>query len=328
MKINNKNWKQIKVKDLFYIKSGIYIPWEEKQITGTTKTIASGTENNGWSQNLNITAIFKKGSITVARNGSVGKAFYQNENYFATDDVRVWEAKKGALTENEGLFFCTLIELERKKYSYGRKWSIKNMENTILYIPVTAKNEVDWEYIDKFMKNIRLSTKNSLVTSIKHLTLNINFNTWKTFLIKNIFQNISIAKSEDIGSLETGKFKFIGRSFTNNGFQGYVNSNVITKGNCITISMVGTFVAFYQQEEFVASQNMLILRTKQLNKYLALFLCTVLNKEIKAKYSYNRPIQKCKFINQKIKLPADSFGNPNWEFMENYMKLLPFSDKI
>jgi hypothetical protein len=29
-----------------------------------------------------------------------------------------------------------------------------------------------------------------------------------------------------------------------------------------------------------------------------------------------------------IKLPADESGDPDWQFMENYIKALPYSDKI
>ena len=30
----------------------------------------------------------------------------------------------------------------------------------------------------------------------------------------------------------------------------------------------------------------------------------------------------------KIKLPSDSEGNPDWKFMENYIKSLSYGDRI
>jgi hypothetical protein len=92
--------------------------------------------------------------------------------------------------------------------------------------------------------------------------------------------------------------------------------------------MVGTFKALWQEHDFAASQNILLLRNGFLNVYRALFVATVINIMVKNKYSYNRPIQKTKFIDNTIKLPVDSQGKPDWQYMENYIKALPYSDKI
>jgi hypothetical protein len=76
--------------------------------------------------------------------------------------------------------------------------------------------------------------------------------------------------------------------------------------------MVGTFKALWQERDFAASQNMLLLRNGSLNLYRALFVVTVINIMVRNKYSYNRPIQKIKFIDSTIKLPVDKTGNPDW----------------
>jgi hypothetical protein len=59
-----------------------------------------------------------------------------------------------------------------------------------------------------------------------------------------------------------------------------------------------------------------------------LFLITILNAN-KYKYFYGRGIVIKKYIKEEtIKLPIDSQNNPDWQFMENYIKQLPYSDKI
>ncbi len=144
----------------------------------------------------------------------------------------------------------------------------------------------------------------------------------KNFFIKDVFEEISIAKSFDKNQLnQNGQYPFVGRSSSNNGLQCYsdVSPEDLTKGNCITISMVGTFKAFWQPKDFIASQNILVLRNKYINFYSALYLCTVLNVLLEQKYTYNRPIQKNKFINEIINLPAKN-NKPDIEFMHNYIK--------
>jgi hypothetical protein len=46
------------------------------------------------------------------------------------------------------------------------------------------------------------------------------------------------------------------------------------------------------------------------------------------KYSYGRARILSKIKDEIIKLPIDKNGSPDWEFMENYIKALPYSDKI
>ena len=59
-----------------------------------------------------------------------------------------------------------------------------------------------------------------------------------------------------------------------------------------------------------------------------LFICVTIRQE-KFRWSYGRkPHDVKKFSNMIIKLPATATGDPDWQWMENYMKSLPFSDKI
>jgi len=83
----------------------------------------------------------------------------------------------------------------------------------------------------------------------------------------------------------------------------------------------------YQPLPFSASDHVEKLIPKfKINKYIALFLTTIINLE---QYRYNYGI-KCSQIRMrklKIKLPVKN-GKPNWEFMERYIKSLPYSISI
>ena len=58
-----------------------------------------------------------------------------------------------------------------------------------------------------------------------------------------------------------------------------------------------------------------------------MFIITVIQKE-KYRFSYGRKWGKEKMLQSKIKLPPDENGNPNWQYMENYIKTFPYSDLI
>jgi hypothetical protein len=65
-----------------------------------------------------------------------------------------------------------------------------------------------------------------------------------------------------------------------------------------------------------------------LNIYNGLFLTAVLNLSIKLKYSYGRGATKEKLSLLDIKLPINSKNQPDWEFMEDYIKSLPYSASL
>ncbi len=58
-----------------------------------------------------------------------------------------------------------------------------------------------------------------------------------------------------------------------------------------------------------------------------MFINTILMKE-KYKWSYGRKPKNNKVYDTIIKLPVDEKGEPDWVFMENYIKSLPYGDRI
>lgn len=72
---------------------------------------------------------------------------------------------------------------------------------------------------------------------------------------------------------------------------------------------------------------MVICRVDWINLCTALFFISMLKQE-KYKYSYGRAFKKELISNTVLKLPATAENMPDWDFMENYMKSLPYGDRI
>lgn len=149
-------WRSYRIDEIFNVTSGKYVPTAEK-LPGQTPEVTSSAKSNGTSRRLSLEPNFPGGTISVARNGSVGTAFYQPVPYFATDDVRVWSAKKGPLSPAEGLFVCTVVQLERFRYSYGRKWSVPQMKETEIRLPALPDGTPDWAHMEAVMRGLSFS---------------------------------------------------------------------------------------------------------------------------------------------------------------------------
>jgi hypothetical protein len=109
---------------------------------------------------------------------------------------------------------------------------------------------------------------------------------------------------------------------------GY-DENLMSKGNCIIFICNGQgSVGYtnYMDREFIATADLVMGYNKNLNPHVGMFLGSILDKE-RPKYSFGRK-WKIHLANTQIKLPATPLGEPDWQYMEDYIKSLPYGDCI
>ena len=156
--------------------------------------------------------------------------------------------------------------------------------------------------------------------------LELNTKEWKWFRYIDIFE-IKKGKRLTKADMVVGKIPYIGAIDSNNGVSSYIsNDEQLHSANTITVSYNGSIAeAYYQAKEFWATDDVNVLYPKFLmNAYSALFLTTIINKE-KYRFNYGRKWDKELMESSKIKLPIDEQGNPDWQWMEDYIKGLPYS---
>ena len=246
---------------------------------------------------------------------------YQKDCFVTGDHIVVIRAKW--LNEFTGLFIATLLQMEKYRYSYGRAYVVNSIVNTMIKLPVDNNDNPDWNWMKEYMESLHCQLPK---TQKKGKLLSLNFDNWKKFKVNDIF-NCSTTKALDINEAEEGKIPYITRSAVNNGLSGYYgNEEYINDGNCITIGAEGR-VAFYQKDNFIAGIKVYTLRNKELNKYNALFISTILNQKIDL-YNYGRARILDKIKDESIYLPINENGNPDYAFMEKYIKQLPYADLL
>ena len=159
----------------------------------------------------------------------------------------------------------------------------------------------------------------------------LNKATWKEFNIKDLFKVRGSKKSFTQHQIIQGDYFYITTSNKNNGFSG--TSNIFTEnGNVITFDSATDGKCFYQENNFIGSDHVEILEPKEfkLNKYLGMFLISILNMEL-PRYSFGRKRAQKRMKIDKIYLPykiENNLEKPDFEFMENYIKSLPYSKYI
>ena len=339
--MDTSTWKWFRYDEIFDIRKGKRLT-KENMTEGSIRYIGAIDSNNGLSAYIcNDSQLHQGNTISVSYNGSIGFAFYQEKEFWATDDVNVLYPKF-LLNRYIAMFLCHLIEREQYRFCYGRKWDLEAMNKSKIKLPVTSEGTPDWKFMEDFVKDQiipQLPKKAQKVWLQKYDTqpmqqekMKLNTDEWKWFLPSDIFTEISIAPSSDLNSLELDPFgvNYLSRAVVNNGYECKVkrDESKVTRGNFISVVMVGVpSFAFYQKNDVICSQNILVLRYPAINQYNALFLCTILQKD-GYRYSYGRTLSKANFLQTKIKLPVTPSGEPDWQFMEDYIKSLPFSRNI
>lgn len=152
---------------------------------------------------------------------------------------------------------------------------------------------------------------------------------WREFFISEIFSEIKRGKRLTKSNQQDGNMPYVSSTAANNGVDNFIgNSNGVRMfENCLTLANSGSVgAAFFHHYTFVASDHVTALILKKPNKYIYLFLSAIIRR-LEEKYSFNREINDKRIQREKILLPVDSDGLPDWQFMEDFMKRIE-QDKI
>lgn len=160
-KINTNLWKGFKIGDLFTVVKGKRLTKADMK-AGSINFIGASAENNGITAKIaNNEYLHKGGTITVNYNGSVGEAFYQEEPFWASDDVNVLYPKF-TLTKNIAMFFIPILKSKGRNYAFVNKWTKDEMENDIIYLPVDNNGSPDYDYMENYINGLVSSVISSL----------------------------------------------------------------------------------------------------------------------------------------------------------------------
>ncbi len=318
--MDTNNWEYFKYSDIFTILKGKRLIKEDMN-DGITPYIGAIDSENGCREFIDKEPIFKSNAITVNYNGSIAKAFYQSKAFWASDDCNILYSDK--LNKYNALFLIPIIEKEAYRYNYGRKWHKERMENSFIKLPIDNKGNPNWVFMESYIKErlLKQPTKEPYYNKI----VSLKDREWEWFKYKDVFI-LEKTKPEHKINLEEGSYRYVTRTKFNNGVEGFFNGININKKNCISIGGESA-IAFYQDKEFISGNNITILKNSTLNKYNVMFLLTLLNKEL-YRYNYGRARNLDRLRNEDIKLPIDSEGQPDYQFMEYYIKSLPYSKNL
>lgn len=319
-KIDTSGWKEFRVGDLFAAERG-KVKNIQPLCPGETPIIAAGAYNQGISGMYEIDSAYEN-RITISCNGAgCGSTFYHPYKFNVNGDAITLIEKSSMSDKAKSFIACILNGAFTRKYSYEEKCSPPKALDEIVRLPATPDGVPDWAYMESYMANLETKVAESLtlLQAAKDAEKKkVDTREWGEFRVGELFIQ-ERGKEKAPKQNELGDCPLIQETNNNNGFDRMVVPTKIIKGNSITVSINYAQNAFYQADDFCASVNIVVLRNNHLNRYNSQFVCSVL-RNAHQKFDYTSKISKELLNKETIMLPVDKTGQPDWAYMEEYMR--------
>lgn len=267
---------------------------------------------------------------TISFGAENADFFYQTEPYITGN--KMYYIDTTALSERACRFLKSIMEATfTANYSFSDGMIPARIYDECIKLPATPDGAPDWAYMESYMASLETKVAESLtmLQAAKDAEKKkVDTREWGEFRVGELFE-VKISKSVDKGGLEfakDGEYDFIGRTPLNNGIQGRLNKLKFeaNQEGTYSIAQIGMHVCQYRERKWYASQNIFILtpfaeKSHKANKFIA----TVITRYLDCAYGEDTyatyPTAKT-LPHLKIKLPVDKTGQPDWAYMEEYMR--------
>lgn len=270
--------------------------------------------------------IYPSGCITVPLKGSVLMAHLQPKPCYVAHQIAVLESFDPSMSYIEKLYYVTCIRHNAFKYNYGRQ-----ADKTLGDIEIPTDNKIMLSKANSLHYK-PLSTANQR-KGISHI---LAVESWKQFRVNELFEvkygiNMELNTCIEAEDGDPDAINFVARTESNNGVSArvkLVEGKEPQPAGLITCAGGGSVLStFLQEQPFYSGRDLYLLIPLQPMSKLAKLFCITVLKANKYRYSYGRQAN-ITLPYLELMLPATVEGQPDFDFMENYMRSLPYGDRI
>lgn len=330
--IDTSNWKEFRVGDLFDIHPTNTYKMTNVELLdgGENPVIANSAYNNGIGGYSTQKPTENGNMVTFSDTVDANTIFYQPNDFVGYPHVQglypiQYEDKWNEYTYS---FFVSVFRGSAisKGFDYGNKFRRDIAVELMIKLPATSDGQPDWDYMESYMKAVMEESEKNIenlkkADDTKHL---IDVSGWGEFDITELF-DLSLPKGDlQVKKVEDGDIPLITPSNFNNGMLQRISehspSTLYDKGS-LTVDMFGN--AYYQEEDFFVTAHghvNVLLPKMSLNVYTGAFLASTIRAMFFDKYGFNEMCTQKVLKAESIRLPVTSTGEPDWQYMEEYMR--------
>lgn len=277
------------------------------------------------------------GCITVGLDTQT--AFYQPHRFITGQNIHIISG--ASLNKDIAPFYVTILRKQMvAKFNWGGNGAtLGRMKRLHSLLPVDASGSQDFEFMetyarekrDSMMRKYRIWLEKRIaelgeIADIEELCVK----RWEPIAIANIFERFIPGKSKGLNHLTKTNhngINYIGATNRNNGVMCYVDyaentQHMILPGNCIGFIKNGdgsAGYAIYKAESFISTSDVIYGYANWLNKFTGLFFVAAQDM-IEQKYSHGYKRNKPHLEADRVMLPINDNGVPDFDYMEQYAK--------
>lgn len=346
-KIDTMEWGEFHLYDIFSISmgnkfdrskmcevdEGINFVGRSALTNGVACAVTSVEDKKG-----NTVQPYPAGDITIALGGSIGAAFVQDREFYTSQNVCVLHTDDPSITERVKWFVAASITASCGNYeAFTDELNRHIRTDFTIRLPVDKTGQPDWAYMESYMANLETKVAESMtmLQAAKDAEKEkVDTREWGEFCVGELFKTQMKGKKIQVPTganvpmqdmIQDGSTPRITVTGVNNGVFGlydYCGKNSTEYRvfrNFISVSFLGT--VFYQEGEATLDMKVHCLQPNHitLNKYTGNFLVSAIKASLRES-SYSDQISSTILPEMTIMLPKDKTGQPDWAYMEEYMR--------
>lgn len=342
-KIDTSGWREFKLTDIFQMNNTKSIV--QKNVvpgSGVIPYVTAQAGNNGVMTYIDCPPEWLDKGDCIMIGGKTLTFSYQAQEFCSNDshNIALYLKDTDKATEMRYLFLIAALRGSLyQKYSWGDSISMKTIKNDVFRLPVDVSGEPNWVYMDEYMSTIMKESEANLenlkqADESKHA---LNIDGWQRFHLydEGLFKIDMGTKLDRVKMTQTNPdVNFVGRANKNNGITAQVD--IVTgitpyeAGN-MTLSLGGEYLGscFVQPERFYTSQNVIVLIPQWDMPFgVKQFIATMIFRESRMYYkAFSDELNRHIKTDFSFYLPVDTFGKPDWVYMNEYMQTVTESAK-
>lgn len=335
-KIDTSGWKEFRVGELFAQERGKEKAPKQNE-PGDCPLIQETNNNNGFDRMVVPTKIIKGNSITVSINYAQN-VFYQADDFCASVNIAV--LRNSHLNRYNSQFVCSVLRNAHQKFDYTSKISKELLNKEMIMLPVDKTGQPDWAYMESYMANLETKVTESLtlLQAAKDAEKKkVDTREWGEFRVGELFDihPTKAYKCTNAELLDNGETHVVVNSAYNNGVGGLSTLKPTEQGNMITFSdTVDANTIFYQDKPFIGYPHVQglypigIFRKNWTELSLKYFATVFRQKALSIGFDYGNKFRRDIAVKLYIFLPVDKTGQPDWAYMEEYMRKMEERVKV
>lgn len=337
LSLKNREWKEFVIEKLFDVKIGKNVDGNKiDKNSGKSAYITRKESNNGLDGFIDTDKkLLNKDFPVLTIGNETAEPFIQDFQFYTGTKVNILKPKN-RLSKYALIFISQALKMHKQKFSYSFTINSTRLKRQTIVLPINSQGDPDYEFMENYMREKEQEKahayKNYIKKRIGELentkeVVPLSEKDWAEFEIGNLFKLIP-GKSKGLNHLKKTKngVNYLGATNSNNGVLCQVEKvkNTIQKGNCIAFIRNGEGsmgYSVYKSEDFIATSDISAGYNDYLNKYSGLFITTIADR-IRGKYNFGYKRSDTRLKKEKLTLPINDNNEPDYDYMENYMKQL------